>query len=71
MLYKYLNPNMLLVALGDSSLDAASTPVMTVLLLDSVTGRVLHKQLQMAATGPVQLLVSENRAGAHCWIGTG
>jgi hypothetical protein len=68
ILYKYLNPNTLLVALGDSlDADDDAPPALSVLLLDSVTGRVLHSQVQLAASGPVQLLLTENLGVMQFW----
>jgi len=49
--FKYLNPNMLLVAVGEPNggsarggADAGAAPKLTVLLLDAVSGRVLFSQ---------------------------
>jgi hypothetical protein len=51
--FKYLNPNTLLVAVGWPSAAAAERaggePSLTVVLLDAVTGRVLHSQTHQVA----------------------
>lgn len=99
--YKYLNPNTLFVALGNSPYMSAKVsgstqggskassaakiprhgsasaftdhndfevlPSMTLILLDSATGRVLHSQEQLGASGPVRLLYTENLAVAEFW----
>jgi len=72
--YKYINPNLLFVATApgssagfgseDSSL-AARKPALedqqvSVALINTVTGAVLHQQVHSAATGPVHAVVSEH-----------
>ncbi|GLI60547.1 hypothetical protein VaNZ11_002704 [Volvox africanus] len=67
--YKYLNPNLLFVATGIANgvpsdsvaagVDSLSEEV-TVHLLDTVTGRILHRQSHLGARGPVTAVLTEN-----------
>lgn len=75
--FKYLNPNTLLVAVGEArgarsglsvdDADASAGPRLTVTLLDAVSGRVLFSQTHEDATGPVHAVLSENTALYHFW----
>lgn len=75
--YKYLNPNTLVLALGHthstlphskgSDDEAAAGPSVTLAVVDSATGRLLHSQVHSGAVGPVRLAVSENLAVAEMW----
>ncbi|KAL4426508.1 hypothetical protein ABPG77_008366 [Micractinium sp. CCAP 211/92] len=72
--FKYLNPNTLLVAVGEPrdgrsglSDGASAGPRLTVTLLDAVSGRVLFSQTHEDATGPVHAVLSENTAVYHFW----
>ncbi|KAL4458516.1 hypothetical protein ABPG75_013381 [Micractinium tetrahymenae] len=75
--FKYLNPNTLLVAVGEprgarsghsgGDDSAAAGPRLTVTLLDAVSGRVLFSQTHEDATGPVHAVLSENTAVYHFW----
>ena len=47
--------------------DFDTPPSVTLILLDSATGRVLHSQEQLGASGPVRLLFTENLAVAEFW----
>ncbi|GIL85172.1 hypothetical protein Vretifemale_13572 [Volvox reticuliferus] len=67
--YKYLNPNLLFVATGIANgmpLDSVAAGVdnlsneVTVHLLDTVTGRILHRQSHPGARGPVTAVLTEN-----------
>lgn len=42
-------------------------PSVTLILLDSTTGRILHSQVQLGATGPVRLLYTEDLAVTEFW----
>lgn len=62
--YRYLNPNLLFVATGPS--PSASGQVspdeqsVSVTILNTVTGGVLHTQVHQGCAGPVHAVVSEN-----------
>ncbi|GFR39708.1 hypothetical protein Agub_g187 [Astrephomene gubernaculifera] len=69
--YKYLNPNLLVVATGPANGAPAVDPEsgdagdvlsaeVTVHLVDTVTGRVLHRQSHAGARGPVTAVMTEN-----------
>jgi ER membrane protein complex subunit 1 len=58
MRYNYLNPNLLFVATG----EADGQPGVSVALLDTVSGALLHQALHPASAGPVHAVVSENWA---------
>eukprot|EP00879_Flechtneria_rotunda_P012472 GHRR01013024.1.p1 GENE.GHRR01013024.1~~GHRR01013024.1.p1 ORF type:complete len:683 (+),score=278.61 GHRR01013024.1:59-2050(+) len=62
--YKYVNPNLLFVATGSSPADAANVAsddrTITVALLNTVTGGVLHQQVHRGAVGPVHAVASEH-----------
>ena len=47
--------------------DDDDIPSVTLLLLDSATGRVLHSQVQLGASGPVRLVFTENTAVVELW----
>ncbi|KAK9825151.1 hypothetical protein WJX81_005905 [Elliptochloris bilobata] len=57
---KHLNPNTLFVATGDGRTLTAS-------LLDTVSGRFLHRQLHAGASGPVHAVMAENWLVYHYW----
>lgn len=56
--YKYINPNML--ALATVSEDAVHKHVVSVYLIDGVTGLVLFSACHKKAKGPIHLVHSEN-----------
>ncbi|KAF6258674.1 hypothetical protein COO60DRAFT_1517822 [Scenedesmus sp. NREL 46B-D3] len=62
--YNYLNPNLLFVATGTSPEDAGNLPAeqqqVSIALLNTVTGGVLHQQLHSGCAGPVHAVVSQN-----------
>lgn len=68
LLFKYLNPNTALIVAGgvhsnaefeDSDLEA--------FLIDTITGRVLYRQIHESAKGPVHGVVSQHCAIYHYW----
>ncbi|KAK2078472.1 hypothetical protein QBZ16_003312 [Prototheca wickerhamii] len=63
--FKYLNPNLLFVAVGGEKPDHSGP--LAVHLLDSVSGRVLWSQTHEHARGPVHAVVAENWAVYHFW----
>jgi hypothetical protein len=70
--YKYINPNLLFVATApsnspaDSSTAAAGRKVpadeqqVSVALINTVSGAVLHQQVHSGAAGPAHAVVSEH-----------
>jgi hypothetical protein len=62
--YNYLNPNLLFVATGTPPADAArmspEQQQVSITLLNTVTGGVLHQQLHSGCAGPVHAVVSQN-----------
>uniref|UniRef100_A0A667Y8F7 ER membrane protein complex subunit 1 n=1 Tax=Myripristis murdjan TaxID=586833 RepID=A0A667Y8F7_9TELE len=59
VLYKYLNPNLLAVVTESTDLHQERSFV-GILLIDGVTGRIIHEAVQRKARGPVHLVHSEN-----------
>eukprot|EP00210_Caulerpa_lentillifera_P003252 g3104.t1 len=68
LLFKYLNPNTALIVTGgvdpttefeDSDLEA--------FLVDTITGRVLYRQMHDSAKGPVHGVISQHWAAYHYW----
>ena len=66
VLFKYLNPNLALVAVEAPSSAGAGTDVV-VYLLDTVTGHVVYQVRHAAARGPVHAILSENWAVYSLW----
>lgn len=58
VLYKYVNPN--LIALATLSEDPLHKHVLSVYLVDGITGLVIHSANHKRAKGPVHLVHSEN-----------
>ncbi len=63
--YKYLNPNLLFVATAaaDEASAAATESVfaeIVIHIVDTVTGRILHRQSHAGAVGPVTAVMTEN-----------
>ncbi|KAK2851205.1 hypothetical protein Q5P01_007481 [Channa striata] len=59
VLYKYLNPNLLAVVTESTDLHQERSFV-GILLIDGVTGRIIHEAVQRKARGPVHIVHSEN-----------
>ncbi|KAK2897822.1 ER membrane protein complex subunit 1 [Channa argus] len=59
VLYKYLNPNLLAVVTESTDLHQERSFV-GILLIDGVTGRIIHEAVQRKARGPVHVVHSEN-----------
>ncbi|KAG7276338.1 hypothetical protein CRUP_032393 [Coryphaenoides rupestris] len=59
VLYKYLNPNLLAVV-TESTDPHPERSFVGILLIDGVTGRIIHDAVQRKARGPVHLVHSEN-----------
>ena len=69
---KYLNKNTALVALESSPLTSdesatAFVPQLQMMLIDTVSGRVLHSVLHESSRGPVNAVLCENWAAYHFW----
>lgn len=66
--YKYINPNLLFVATAPSSSSSDSSgrrvpaeeQQVSVALINTVSGAVLHQQVHSGAAGPVHAVVSEH-----------
>lgn len=70
--YKYLNPNTLFVASGvengQSSISVDSDEVdLSVHIVDTVTGRILYRQIHQGARGPVYAVFSQHCIVYHYW----
>ncbi len=68
--YRYLNPNLLFLATAPSASSSDSDSLsseVVVSLVDTVTGRVLHRQAHAGARGPVSAVVSENLVLYFYW----
>uniref|UniRef100_A0A8C4ZP15 ER membrane protein complex subunit 1 n=1 Tax=Gadus morhua TaxID=8049 RepID=A0A8C4ZP15_GADMO len=66
VLYKYLNPNLLAVV-TESTDPHPERSFVGVLLIDGVTGRIIHDAVQRKARGPVHLVHSENWVVYKYW----
>ena len=64
VLFRYLNPNTLLIALESAS---AGGNDLVVLLLDAVTGHVLHQVRHAGGRGPAHAALAENWAVYSFW----
>ena len=59
--YKYTNPNLLFVAVSSAAdADLVEKQSVSVMLVNTVTGGVLHQQTHSGASGPVEALASEH-----------
>lgn len=58
VLYKYVNPN--LIALATLNEDSLHKHVLSVYLIDGITGLIIHSANHKRANGPVHLVHSEN-----------
>ena len=74
ILLRYLNPNIAVIVTGQgsgsstlSSSSSSSSPELTITLLDTVTGRVLHREKHAGGTGPAHAVVTESLAAVHFW----
>ncbi|XP_053307883.1 ER membrane protein complex subunit 1 [Spea bombifrons] len=66
VLYKYLNPN-LLVLVTESTDTHPERCFIGIYLIDSITGRIIHSSVQRRARGPVQIVHSENWVVYQFW----
>ncbi|XP_029291023.1 ER membrane protein complex subunit 1 isoform X2 [Cottoperca gobio] len=66
VLYKYLNPNLLAVVTESTDLHQERSFV-GILLIDGVTGRIIHEAVQRKAKGPVHVVHSENWVVYEYW----
>ena len=67
VMYKYLNPNLLLLATSAKAVDEDGSDVVNIYTIDSVTGRVLSRTQHVNAQGPVYAVCSENWVVYHYW----
>nr|XP_040049518.1 ER membrane protein complex subunit 1 isoform X1 [Gasterosteus aculeatus aculeatus] len=66
VLYKYLNPNLLAVVTESTDLHQERSFV-GMLLIDGVTGRIIHEAVQRKTKGPVHVVHSENWVVYEYW----
>ncbi|XP_063798200.1 ER membrane protein complex subunit 1 [Pseudophryne corroboree] len=66
VLYKYLNPN-LLVLVTESTDTHPERCFIGIYLIDGVTGRIIHSSMQRKAKGPVHVVHSENWVVYQYW----
>ncbi|XP_075898482.1 ER membrane protein complex subunit 1 [Nelusetta ayraudi] len=66
VLYKYLNPNLLAVV-TESADNHQERSFVGILLIDGVTGRIIHEAVQRKAKGPVHVVHSENWVVYEYW----
>ncbi|XP_029689875.1 ER membrane protein complex subunit 1 isoform X1 [Takifugu rubripes] len=66
VLYKYLNPNLLAVVTESTDLHQERSFV-GMILIDGVTGRIIHEAVQRKARGPVHIVHSENWVVYEYW----
>ncbi|GMH35035.1 hypothetical protein BSKO_02903 [Bryopsis sp. KO-2023] len=65
--FKYLNPNTVMIASGlaDGSSSVAEDSELSIHIIDTVTGRILHRQIHPAARGPVHAVFSQHWVVYH------
>ncbi|XP_031701136.1 ER membrane protein complex subunit 1 isoform X1 [Anarrhichthys ocellatus] len=66
VLYKYLNPNLLAVVTESTDLHQERSFI-GILLIDGVTGRIIHDAVQRKTRGPVHVVHSENWVVYEYW----
>ncbi|XP_047226260.1 ER membrane protein complex subunit 1 isoform X2 [Girardinichthys multiradiatus] len=66
VLYKYLNPNLLAVVTESIDMHLERSFI-GILLIDGVTGRIIHEAVQRKARGPVHVVHSENWVVYEYW----
>ncbi|XP_056279618.1 ER membrane protein complex subunit 1 [Pseudoliparis swirei] len=66
VLYKYLNPNLLAVVTESTDLHPERSFI-GILLIDGVTGRIIHEAVQRKTKGPVHIVHSENWVVYEYW----
>ncbi|XP_023188053.1 ER membrane protein complex subunit 1 isoform X1 [Xiphophorus maculatus] len=66
VLYKYLNPNLLAVVTESTDVHQERSFI-GILLIDGVTGRIIHEAVQRKARGPVHVVHSENWVVYEYW----
>uniref|UniRef100_A0A669BUE3 ER membrane protein complex subunit 1 n=1 Tax=Oreochromis niloticus TaxID=8128 RepID=A0A669BUE3_ORENI len=66
VLYKYLNPNLLAVV-TESTDTHQERSFVGIILIDGVTGRIIHEAVQRKARGPVHVVHSENWVVYEYW----
>uniref|UniRef100_A0A8C5G4T8 ER membrane protein complex subunit 1 n=1 Tax=Gouania willdenowi TaxID=441366 RepID=A0A8C5G4T8_GOUWI len=66
VLYKYLNPNLLAVVTESTDVHQERSFI-GILLIDGVTGRIIHEAVQRKAKGPVHVVHSENWVVYEYW----
>uniref|UniRef100_A0A8C2YXU5 ER membrane protein complex subunit 1 n=1 Tax=Cyclopterus lumpus TaxID=8103 RepID=A0A8C2YXU5_CYCLU len=66
VLYKYLNPNLLAVVTESTDLHPERSFI-GILLIDGVTGRIIHEAVQRKTRGPVHVVHSENWVVYEYW----
>ncbi|XP_055515205.1 ER membrane protein complex subunit 1 [Leucoraja erinacea] len=66
VLYKYLNPNLLVVVTESTDTHHERTFI-CIYLIDGVTGRITHESVQRKARGPVNIVHSENWVVYKYW----
>ncbi|XP_054637917.1 ER membrane protein complex subunit 1 [Dunckerocampus dactyliophorus] len=66
VLYKYLNPNLLAVVTESTDLHQERSFI-GILLIDGVTGRIIHEAVQRKTRGPVRVVHSENWVVYEYW----
>ncbi|VDK32612.1 unnamed protein product [Taenia asiatica] len=60
VLYKYVNPNLLAVMTGGVSKARGGLPLISLYLIDTVAGQIIHSVVHQRASEPTSLVVSEN-----------
>ncbi|KAL5105218.1 ER membrane protein complex subunit 1 [Taenia crassiceps] len=60
VLYKYVNPNLLAVMTGGVSKAKGGLPLISLYLIDTVAGQIIHSVVHQRASEPTSLVVSEN-----------
>ena len=67
VLHKYINRNLLAIGIEHNSDGEFDEPSLQVLLIDTVSGRVVHSVSHAGMRGPLTLLMGENWLVCHFW----
>jgi hypothetical protein len=67
VLHKYINRNLLAIGIEHAGDGEFEEPSLQVLLVDSVSGRVVHSATHRSASGPLTMLMGEHWLVWHYW----
>jgi hypothetical protein len=67
VLHKYINRNLLAIGIEHAGDGDFEEPSLQVMLVDTVSGRVVHSVRHLGMKGPLTLLLGENWLVCHFW----